>query len=408
MKGRHVLIIVENLPVPPDYRVWQIARTLRDAGVRVSIICPASSSCPVGHYDIEGIQVYRHSLPREPRTLWHYCIEYVVALWHELRLSIRIFRRDRFHVVHICNPPDVLWCIALIWRIWGVRCVYDHHDLCPELFVTKCGVNDVAELSFMQRCVYRLLRGMEKVSQRCAHTVLVTNETFARRAEQNNKISPGCITIVRTGPRATEVPSTPPAYTPVDPPRIGYVGVMAAQDGVDGLLRSSAHLIHTLGYTCQLYLMGDGPERTQLEKLASQLKLDDHVHFAGFVPRAEVFASLSQCVCGVTPDPPGLMNNASTMLKVLEYMACARTQVLYDLPENRVSAGDTAIYARAGDEKDFAQCLSRLLDRPEECERLGRAAYERVQTLTWEKVGAKPLVQAYAQLWPDSIAETSA
>lgn len=398
MTDKHVLIIVENLPVPPDYRVWQIARTLRDEGVKVSVICPATQACPKGMFEIENITVYRHSMPREPRAMWLYIWEYIVALWYELFLSIHIYRKNKFHAIHACNPPDVIWIIALFWRIAGVKFVYDHHDLCPELYLTKYNVAHAGMLSGIRKCTYLLLRLMEKISQKCAHAVIVTNKTFARRAIERNKIPEEKVTVVRTGPRDAEVPEEPPPYTPTHPLRIGYVGVMARQDGVDGILRIASYLAHSMRREFTLILMGDGPERRRLEQLAYSLHLENSVEFRGFIPREQMFKELSSCLIGVTPDPPGQMNNASTMLKVLEYMTRARAQVMYDLAENHESAGDTAVYAEPGDEKDFAKKLADLLDNPEKCAELGRAAYARVATLTWEKVGAPPLIKVYKGL----------
>ncbi len=394
----HILILVENLPVPPDYRVWRIACTLRDAGHRVSVISPATRAWPAGEFDIDGIAVLRHSLPFEARALWSYPLEYALALFHELRLSLQVFRRARFQVIHLCNPPDLLWLVALVWRAFGVRVVYDHHDLCPELILAKSHCTAPQQLPWLRRMIYRLTLALERRSHRMADIVLATNESYARIARERHGIPAARVVIVKTAPRADELPAEPaPCGASVDVPRIAYVGVMARQDGVDGLLRAAHCLRNELRRVFQLVLIGDGPERAALERQARELGLDDCVTFRGFLPRAALMGELMQCVMGVTPDPSCPMNDASTMLKVLDYMACGLPQVAYDLPEHRVSAGEAALYAAPGDEHGFATLMAHLLDHPALRLELGRLAFARIRALVWEEHGAPALLRAYQQ-----------
>ncbi len=395
----HVLIIVENLPVPADYRVWLIAETLRDAGYQVSIICPASGQYAAGEFELDGIAVLRHPMPRENRALYQYLWEYSVALWHEFRLSWKVFRRQRFQIIHACNPPDVIWIVGLFWRMFGVRFVYDHHDLAPELLLAKVHCHKVRELSFTHRLVYWALRLNERISHRLARVVLATNETFHRIAVERNKCAEDRVFTVRTGPRAAELPEASARLAPASSSlKVAYVGVMATQDGVDGLLRAAHYAQTFLHREFQLVLMGNGPQYRSLYDLCRELDMEESVTFLGFVPRERVYEELMTCVMGVTPDPPGPMNDASTMLKVLEYMCCGLPQVMYDLAENRASARNAALYATPGDEVDFAEKMVRLIDDVELRKELGRAGCERVKELTWERCGAPGLLAAYDSL----------
>src|SRR5689334_24847375 len=83
LKGRKVLIIVENLPVPFDRRVWQEARTLTAAGAQVCVICPTGKGFTERYECIEGIHVYRHPLPLDASGALGYLLEYGVALFWE-------------------------------------------------------------------------------------------------------------------------------------------------------------------------------------------------------------------------------------------------------------------------------------------------------------------------------------
>lgn len=392
----HVLIIVENLPVPLDYRVWRIAGTLRAAGYEVSVISPANAQYPPGAFEIEGIAVLRHPLPVEARSLHQYLWEYAAALWHEFSLSLHLFRRKRFHVIHACNPPDLIWLIALVWRLRGVRFVYDHHDLCPELLLAKSGCIFPSDLPFIRRMLYGVLRLMERISQKCADAVLSTNESYRRIALTRNHCPAEKVFTVRTGPAAADIPAMPSLTDSSGAPQIAYVGVMALQDGVDIFLKALHHLKFNLKKPFSAVLIGSGPERQNLEKLAGELELDDSVTFTGFLNRDIMMDCLERSIIGITPDPPGPMNDASTMLKALDYMSCGLPQVMFDLTENRASAGEAALYAEPGNTRDFAEKITILLDDSELRKKLGAIARERITTLTWDACGAPPLLEAYA------------
>lgn len=411
---KHVLIIVENLPAPPDYRVWRIATTLRAAGWRVSVISPATASWPAGEFEIEGIAVFRHWMPCEARRLAGYLVEYAVAVVQELRLSITVFRRARFQVIHACNPPDLIWLVALFWRLFGVKFVYDHHDLCPELVLAKAGVQSPADLGLVHRVLFRLMLAMERVSHWLADVVLATNESYQAVALGRNRCVPERVFTVKTAPTEAELAEGAARTGAVEIAdrgtvpqsgieggaalRIGYVGVMARQDGVDGLLRIARRLRTDLKKEFELVLVGDGPERAALGKMATELGLEPVTRFCGFLPRAAMMAEAQAFAIGVTPDPPGPMNNASTMLKVVDYMACGVAQVMYDLPENRATAQDAAVYATAGDEEAFAAALAGLLDDGAAREALAARGRARVRTLAWERNGAVALGNAYGAL----------
>jgi len=398
-RAPHVLLLVENLPVPADFRAWLIASTLRDAGYAVSVISPASAACPAGHALMNGIHIERHTLPCEARRWQAYPLEYAAALWHELRLSLRVFRRLRVDVIHACNPPDLLWLIGLFWRLRGVRFVYDHHDLCPELILAKLQCQAPRQLRWWQGGLYRIGLVLERISHWCADMVLATNDSYRRVSLARNHYPADKVVTVKTAPTRAEIAAAP-RHTPrhAVPLTLAYVGVMAAQDGVDGLLRVVRRLRDTHHLEVALILIGDGPERTALEQLARELEVAPQVCFTGFLPRADMLARLAQCDVGVTPDPSGPMNDASTMLKVLDYLLCGLPQVLYDLPENRVTAGDAGAYARPGDEHDLAAVLARVLTDDTLRVTLAARARERLATLAWEDNGARALREAYGRL----------
>src|SRR5262245_27063723 len=143
LSGRSVLIIVGNLPVPFDRRVWQEAQALRDAGAVVSVICPATKEHPTSYELLDGIHVYRHRLPLEAKGAIGFLFEYSVALFHEFRLAMRVYLTRGFDVIHGCNPPDLIFLVALPFKLLGKKYVFDHHDINPELYESKFNRHDV-------------------------------------------------------------------------------------------------------------------------------------------------------------------------------------------------------------------------------------------------------------------------
>ncbi len=400
----HYLIIVENLPVPADYRVWLIATTLRDKGHKISVICPATKKYPVGEHFIDGINIYRHLLPIEANALYQYIFEYIYALWKEFWLTIKIFRKNKFDIIHACNPPDLIWIIGLFWKLFGVKFVFDHHDLSPELFLTKLNVREEKHLTIFQKCVLNILKFMEFVSQRIANLVLTTNDSFRQNAIIRNKCKPEKVFTVRTGPKfgrqRTEDGKriTKNGLRSTDILRLCYVGVMAVQDGVDGLLRISHYLKNKLEKDFELVLMGDGPKFAELKKQTIELELDKNVNFLGFVSQEKITEELSNCDIGITPDFSSPMNDYSTMLKVMDYMSFGLPQVMYNLMENKATAGDAALYATPGNEKEFAEKIAELIDNKELRNKLGKTASKRIKSLTWEQCGAFALLKAVGKL----------
>src|ERR1700729_1068315 len=166
---RPCVIVVENLPVPFDRRVWQEAQALNRAGWTVSVICPASANFPKRFEVIDDIAIYRHPLPPEGRGALAYFREYSTALFHEFRLLIKVHRERGFSIIQACNPPDLIFLAALPFKLMGKRFIFDQHDVSPELFVVKFG-----KKSFL----YRALMFFERMSYVMADYVITANATF--------------------------------------------------------------------------------------------------------------------------------------------------------------------------------------------------------------------------------------
>jgi len=395
---RRVLIIVENLPVPFDRRVWQEATTLAGAGYAVSVICPKGKNYERGYEYLEGVHIYRHPLPIEANGAVGYAAEYALALFWQLVLAWRVYFAHGFDVIHACNPPDTIFIIGRLFKLFGKRFVFDHHDINPELYEAKFGRRDF---------FYRLLCRLERMTFRTADISIATNESYRRIAIERGGMAPERVHVVRSGPDLKRLKRVPPDESLKRGRRylVGYVGVMGRQEGIDLLLRAVRYVVFSKKRTdIHFGLVGGGPELAALERYAAELGVADYVTFTGRVPDAELLRWLNTADVCVNPDVANEMNDKSTMNKIMEYMALGKPIVQFDLTEGRFSALEASWYARRNDEVDLANKIVALLDAPAERERMGEYGRNRVvNALAWNHEAPK-LLHAYEQLFAPAAA----
>lgn len=392
LKGEKILIVVENLPVPFDRRVWQEARTLKAAGAQVSIICPTGKGHEARRETLEGIDIYRHPLPLDAKGALGYLLEYGAALFWETLLAWRVFFRQGITAIHACNPPDLIFLVAAPFKLLGVKFLFDHHDINPELYEAKFNRRDF---------FWKLMVWLEKLTFRLADVSIATNESYRAIAIARGGMAPDRVHVVRSGPDLSRVKSVPPVEALKNGRRylVGYVGVMGDQEGIDLLLEAASHIVHELKRNdVQFVLVGGGPALDDLKAMSARMGLSDYVRFTGRAPDQELFEVLSTSDLCVNPDRVNPMNDKSTMNKILEYMALGKAIVQFDVTEGRVSAQEASLYARANDPVDMADKILELLDDPAQRERMGNYGRERVESgLSWA-TQIEPLLGAYVQL----------
>ena len=392
--GRRVLIIVENLPVPFDRRVWNEANALRDAGYQVSIICPKGVNAEESFLVLDGIRIYRHPLPLDARGALGYLLEYSSALFWESLLTWRVFFTTGFDAIHACNPPDLIFFIGGFFKfLFGKKFLFDHHDINPELYEAKFRRKDF---------FHRLLLGAERATFATADISIATNNSYREIAITRGKMNPEKVFVVRSGPSLERMRILPPepALKKGRKFLVGYVGVMGAQEGIQYLLEAARHIIRDLGREdIQFGLVGGGPELEHLKALAGELGIADYVTFTGRAPDAEMLAMLNTADVCVNPDEYNAMNDKSTMNKIVEYMALGKPIVQFDLTEGRYSAGEASLYAARNDAQDLARNILKLIDDPALCARMGEIGRRRVvEELSWAHETPK-LLAAYDALF---------
>lgn len=391
-KERKILIIVENLPVPFDTRVWQEATTLAANGYTVSVICPTGKGYDKEEETLEGVHIFRHKLPPEGNGAVGYAREYGSALRAELRLAKKIYKEIGFDVIHGCNPPDDIYLVASFFKKYGVRYVFDHHDICPELFEAKFGNT--------KSLLYKSQVWLERQTYRHCTFAFVTNESYRKIAIERDKMPPEKVIVLRSGPRLERMRILPPdpSIRRGYPYMVGYVGVIGQQEGIEYILQAAQY---TKQHENNVFwgIVGGGPHWEALKKQASDMGLDDCVEFTGRVDDETMLRYLNTADVCVNSDTYNAMNDKSTMNKVLEYMALGKPIVQFDLTEGRFSAQEASLYAKRNDAVDMAQKIQELLQDPEKRAHMGAYGCNRIlNELSWEKT-SKALLEGYEKFF---------
>ncbi len=399
--SRHnrVLMLVENCSFPQDVRVFPEACALVSHGYQVSVICPAQSG-ESWREIVNGVHVFRYPSPPAINSFLGYLWEYGYSLIVTWMMSLMVFFRPGFDVIHAGNPPDTAVFIAAFYRVFGKRFIFDHHDLAPELYLARFGSQNPESHGF----IYRVLIWLETFSCRLADQVIATNQSYKALEMQRAHIPESRITIVRNGPNLDflKFPKPHPDSRTHGRWIITYVGRMQYQDGVDYLIRALQHLVndfHRTDFRCTL--VGTGEALGMLQNMAEETHMKDYLLFTGWVNQSEVPQYISAGDICAAPEPSNLFNDRSTMIKIMEYMALGKPIVAFDLPEHRASAQEAALYARPNDELDFARQINVLMEDPERRAKMGQYGFERVeQELAWPHQEIK-LIEVYEKLLSD-------
>lgn len=387
-----VVILVENLPVPLDRRAWQEALALRAAGWDVTVISPRGAGEMRRLRDrIDGIEVRRYP-QRAARGLAGYVVEYLPSMLFTAGWLLRRRAGGRIDVIHGCNPPDLFWLFGWIARAEGGHYVFDQHDVGPELAATKWGRNG----GFRARFLASLSRSLESRSYRTASLVLAPNDSYRKLAVDRGDVPDADVIVVRNAPDVRRFRDLAASVQPQSQ-RVGYVGVMGSQDGLDVLIDAWSIVAAQPDMTAaRLELVGDGEARQTIEEQVRRLGLDGSVVFHGYLRANEYVPILAGCAVGVSPDLPTPFNQVSTMVKVVDYLAIGLGVVGFDLRESVGIAGDAMVVSPEPTPAGLARAILEVLRDPDVSRRLGEAGKARVDAigLDWSR-SAAALVRGY-------------
>jgi glycosyltransferase involved in cell wall biosynthesis len=367
----HALLVVENVSLARDHRLRKQARSLRDAGYEVTVICRRDP----GNRALPGVRVLDYPAPRDASSragfVWEYSYSWVVAA----ALAWRTYLAHPFDVVQVSGTPDIYVAMATPFRLLGVPVVLDQRDLSPEIYRSRYGTDHGP--------VLRALLACERWSFRNADHVICVNGSLRSVAIRRGGLSADAVTVVGNGPKLSRA-TTPQSRGGEGgrPSTCCWVGLMGPQDSLDLLVRAYAHLVHRLGRSdVRLVLVGDGEERKITEKLAVELGIRPFVEFTGWLTEVEVFALMAGADVGLEPNMEAIVSP----VKVMEYMASGLPFVAFDLLESRLLGGDAGVYVPPGDVVAFAEAVDRLLADPGRRAAMGMEGRRRVtEQVGWE------------------------
>ncbi len=389
--AKRVLIIVQNESVPWDRRVWLEACALRDAGFRVSVICPKGPGDPSFH-ELEGIRIWKYPPPPPTASQLSFAWEFVYCWARTLVLVLRSATREGFDVIQACNPPDTYWALAAPFKLFGKRFVFDQHDLSPEVYASR--------FDSPSPILRRMLLLLERATYAVADHVIATNESYRETAIARGGVPPERVTVVRNGPDPDRFRkgAAAPDWRNGRRHLCAYLGMMGPQDGVDFAVRAAAAIQRAGHDDVQFVFMGGGDSFDGLVSLADELGVTESVTFTGLVFDETIFEVLSTADLGLCPDPLNPLNDVSTMMKTMEYMAFGLPVVAFDLKETRVSAGSAAMYVRPNDVDEYAQAILQLLDDQQLRASMGKVGRERVENVLGWNHQAPKYVRVYESL----------
>jgi glycosyltransferase involved in cell wall biosynthesis len=384
---KSIVIIVENLPLPLDRRVWQEANALKEDGWQVAVICPKTEKFPESYVELSGIHIYRHNLALEASGKLGFLVEYSTALFHEFRLLIKVARRHGFSVIQACNPPDLIFLTTLPFKLAGKKFVFDHHDICPELFAVKFG---------RKGFLHKALLFFEKLTYKSANHVITANETFRQLCAERTGKPLEKITSVYSVPHKANIHRVEgdPKLKSDGKVVVGYIGILGRQDGVDHLIEAAATLINEKNIAnIQLLIIGDGPDMPLIKKMAKDMDIEHHIHFTGFLTGEELLTALSSIDIGVIPDPYNEYNDKISMNKVFEYSKLGIPIVSYPLTETQRLLEDAVTVAPDTQPSGLAEAISTLMD-----EKHRKAMGEKALTLAEKKFSWEKEKQTYLKV----------
>jgi len=391
--NKHILFIVENHTVPFDKRVWSEAIAARQWGYDVSVISPKMPEYNKSFETIEGIDIYRYPQLFEAHKKFDYLFEYLSALFFQLFFSLKIMFRRPFHIIHGANPPDNIFLIALLFRPFRVKYVFDHHDLCTELYKVKFGRNDH---------FYKLLSMSELLSLKFADVIISTNESYKRIAAATlNGNGNKNIYVVRNGPDTGRIKIKEPSrdYKEGFKYMVGYVGRIARQEGIDILLRIVRHIVQEKGIQdIKFLIMGTGTNLNEYMEMSRTMGLTEHAEFTGLVPYEELLGILKQCDIGINPEHTNAYTDKSTMMKIMDYMYAGKPVIQFESTEGQNTAQDASLYIPDNDEYKFAEEMIALLHDEKRRHEMGLKGRKRIfEHLNWD-IQKKNLKKAYDHL----------
>ncbi|RKX91829.1 MAG: glycosyltransferase WbuB [Spirochaetes bacterium] len=393
-KRKHVLFVVENNQVPQDTRVWLEAKAIKEQGYNVSVICPNANKERVPYKTLDEIHIYQYPFFIEGSSIFSLLIEYLLSFFFISIYAFNIYRKEPFHIVHLANPPDFLILIFLFYKLLGIKIIFDHHDLSPELFLEKFKKKNV---------FYKALLFLEKFSYKFADVVIVTNNSFKEIGLKRNNVDVKKVHVVRSGPDISVVHPyrKNKNFRKGKKYIIGYVGKIDKQDGLSNLVTSVDYLVNQKKFDdFRVLIIGNGTELNNIKRMVSQKELDEYFIFYGpEYNKKRLFTLLSSVDICIDPQPTSDFQNRITSLKIMEYMALGKPIVQYRSIEGEYTAKNASFYVENNDPFAFGDAILMLLKDKRRRKEMGEYGIRRVRNLLQWEIQKKKLIRVYDEFF---------
>lgn len=379
---KKALIFIEDGSFTFDNRVKREASALVYDGWYIIVICPKYKGDNFFKRENDRLRILYFPKYNANSIIGH-MLEHIMSLiLGSFYVLFAFVRYGPFKIFHACNPTDFLWLIYLPYRAIGVKYIFDQHDLCPELYLSRPGTKETSKF-------YKSLIWHERQSYKLASSIITTNQSYKKIAVNRGGVNEKKIFVVRNGPLLSkfDLDVIKPATKIPNEILIGYLGNMNISDGVDEILFFAKEIIiNNQIENIKFILIGGGANQSNLVSLAKKLSLKNKVVFTGRIDDKMMLSTLRSCDICIQPDPYNPLNNVSTMNKIMEYMALEKPFVAYDLVETRVSGGDCGLYAKINDRYDFINKIMLLANNKELRINLGLKGRKRIENdLEWSK-----------------------
>lgn len=389
MKTDSVLVIVENLPVPLDRRVWLEAKALKEEGYEVSVICPKANGFNKSREIIDGINIYRHYLPEEVSSVLGYFREYFIAICMQIYLSFVVKFQKGIDIIQICNPPDLLFIPAGIHKLlFRSKIIYDLHDSNPDMYAEKFQRKDL---------LYTILGWLETLTINLAQKVITVNESYKEMVLERGTKKAEDVFVVRSSPDINEYINKKSSQN--GRLKVGYVGIIGETDGVENIVEVADYLINKYEQKVLFQIVGDGPVLSSVKEKVILNGLSDFFEFTGMITdKSELIETVSDFTIGIVPDPKTPYSDKCTMNKILEYMALNIPFVYFDLKESMRVAKDAGICIEAGETDKMAKAIIKLINDPEKRTEIGNKGRRLMEDIYNWDLQKEVLLNAYKKV----------
>jgi glycosyltransferase involved in cell wall biosynthesis len=381
-RGVRVLMIAFT-DYPADTRVRREAEALVARGHRVDVVC--SWTPQLGDRRcLDGVRIYPTGRLEERSQLGPlgYVARDVGFLLRAAAAALRLQRRNRYDLVQVHTMPDYLIAAAALPKLMGARILLDMHDLVPELYEAKFGVDESNPVVKLTKLVERCCLGFAD------HALAVHQAHLDALLRHGNPAKKFDIIMNVPDPRFFTRRSD--SRLASDRFVLLYHGTIARRHGLESAVRAVEIARQTYD-DIQLQIVGDGDDVERLSSLVDDLDMGDAVEIRrGRLPIEQLGPILDGASAGIVPLVDSAFTRNMLPVKLLEYVALGIPVISSSLPNIRAYFDETMVlFFRSGDEEDLASKILQLRADPGLRNRLVVRADTFLEEHSWEREGER-------------------